>query len=72
MTSYIFTEPTCKDNNVKCNYWASIGECSMNPGYMLINCKKSCKQCGNNIYVIIYNSRIKIMSICTFSDSLIF
>lgn len=30
------------DNHDSCSYWASIGECSKNPGYMLENCKKSC------------------------------
>ena len=30
------------DNHDSCSYWASIGECAKNPGYMLVNCKKSC------------------------------
>ena len=30
------------DNNANCPYWASIGECSWNPGYMLSSCKLSC------------------------------
>jgi glutathione peroxidase len=31
-----------EDANENCNYWASIGECSKNPGYMLKNCALSC------------------------------
>jgi glutathione peroxidase-family protein len=30
------------DTHDNCAYWASIGECTKNPGYMLTNCKKSC------------------------------
>jgi hypothetical protein len=33
---------TCQDTNNYCSYWASIGECSRNPGYMLPNCCASC------------------------------
>ena len=36
----------CEDNHNDCGYWAGIGECQINPGYMLQNCKKSCNQCG--------------------------
>jgi len=35
----------CFDNNADCEYWASIGECGINPAYMLVNCKKSCSVC---------------------------
>ena len=31
------------DEHENCAYWASTGECGKNPGYMLVNCKKSCK-----------------------------
>ena len=31
------------DENGSCPYWASIGECNKNPGYMLHRCKTSCK-----------------------------
>ena len=36
----------CEDTNEKCDYWADIGECEANPGYMLINCQLSCGLCG--------------------------
>ena len=29
---------TCQDNNNSCDYWAGIGECNNNPGYMLQFC----------------------------------
>lgn len=35
----------CKDDNVQCSFWASEGECKINPNYMLQNCAKSCKEC---------------------------
>jgi len=31
-----------KDTNENCQYWASIGECDKNPGYMSKNCALSC------------------------------
>jgi len=37
----------CRDNNVNCGDWAQMGECSKNPAYMLVNCKKSCGKCGS-------------------------
>ncbi|XP_070211441.1 cysteine-rich motor neuron 1 protein-like [Littorina saxatilis] len=33
----------CEDANFACRFWASRGECTNNPGWMLKNCKKSCK-----------------------------
>ena len=36
----------CKDNNVKCPFWASAGECTRDRVWMLPNCRKSCNQCG--------------------------
>ncbi|XP_021955270.1 zinc metalloproteinase nas-15 [Folsomia candida] len=36
----------CEDNHKHCAYWAaSKGECVNNSAWMLVNCKKSCKQC---------------------------
>lgn len=35
----------CPDNNPNCPLWAEQGQCSANPGYMLANCRKSCKTC---------------------------
>ena len=37
---------TCLDSNSYCPTWANSGECTNNPGYMLINCKLSCNQCN--------------------------
>jgi hypothetical protein len=36
----------CSDKNQYCAYWASIGECSKNPNYMLPNCCASCSKTG--------------------------
>ena len=30
----------------ECAWWAEIGECTVNPMYMLISCAQSCKSCG--------------------------
>ncbi|CAL4108505.1 unnamed protein product [Meganyctiphanes norvegica] len=35
----------CRDWNEHCGYWAGIGECQRNPGYMLRMCPKSCNIC---------------------------
>ena len=43
---YTFAGSSCKDNNKSCSGWAANGECTKNPGYMLVNCKKSCNKCG--------------------------
>ena len=36
----------CNDDNERCKYWASRGECTKNPDYMNEACKKSCNKCG--------------------------
>lgn len=36
---------SCSDGHRSCGYWASVGECSANPNYMLSKCKKSCGEC---------------------------
>uniref|UniRef100_A0A7S4N7Z9 ShKT domain-containing protein n=1 Tax=Odontella aurita TaxID=265563 RepID=A0A7S4N7Z9_9STRA len=42
---------SCRNHHNSCQYWASIGECSKNPGYMLHYCKESCGQCsGGSCY----------------------
>ena len=40
---------SCVDGNKSCPHWAQSGECSKNPDYMLVNCKKSCDQCSSGI-----------------------
>ena len=37
--------PPCTDENSDCEYWASIGECEVNPHYMLSHCMVSCATC---------------------------
>ncbi|KAK3603705.1 hypothetical protein CHS0354_023311 [Potamilus streckersoni] len=37
-----------KHNTVECNRWAQTGECTVNPNWMLPNCRKSCKKCGGS------------------------
>ncbi|KAK7080398.1 Meprin A subunit beta [Halocaridina rubra] len=38
----------CEDEHRFCSDWASRGYCTLNPGYMLVNCKKSCDNCGGS------------------------
>ena len=43
----------CKNFNMQCDHWASVGECSKNPDYMHSACRASCGLCENtpqNIY----------------------
>merc|ERR1712113_616138 len=42
------TNPSCEDGYGDCGFWASIGECSNNPGFMSVNCKASCKTCPSS------------------------
>ncbi|CAL4080971.1 unnamed protein product, partial [Meganyctiphanes norvegica] len=35
----------CEDTNPSCSQWAANGECSKNPGFMLVNCRSSCYNC---------------------------
>mmetsp|Transcript_6505 Transcript_6505/g.11332 ORF Transcript_6505/g.11332 Transcript_6505/m.11332 type:complete len:248 (+) Transcript_6505:640-1383(+) len=35
----------CSDENAKCHFWATKGECSSNPKWMLDHCQKSCGSC---------------------------
>jgi ShK domain-like len=35
----------CTDQHEQCAYWSSLGECAVNPAYMLLNCPHSCKSC---------------------------
>merc|ERR1712142_591385 len=37
----------CRDDNNNCRSWSRNGECQKNPGYMLINCQKSCDVCSD-------------------------
>eukprot|EP00041_Stephanoeca_diplocostata_P021685 m.508831 g.508831 ORF g.508831 m.508831 type:complete len:403 (-) comp21887_c1_seq4:1632-2840(-) len=35
----------CEDKNVNCSWWAEIGECENNPGFLMSSCPKSCNVC---------------------------
>ena len=35
----------CKNENELCAFWASVGECDSNRGFMLVNCAASCRLC---------------------------
>ena len=39
-------ESSCVDNDKRCVFWASIGECTKSSKYMLENCRWSCKSCN--------------------------
>ena len=36
----------CKNDHEQCAFWASIGECDVNPSYMKINCAPVCQTCA--------------------------
>lgn len=38
----------CRDENLNCEKWAENGECSRNPEYMTLRCRKSCSFCHFN------------------------
>jgi hypothetical protein len=35
----------CVNDNHRCDYWATSGECEANPSYMHVACPKSCRIC---------------------------
>ena len=40
-----YDDDTCRNNNEKCKYWSSIGDCEIFPDYMLQNCPEACDEC---------------------------
>jgi hypothetical protein len=46
-TKYIHNhDDKCYDNEKEeCPRWAALGECNVNPNYMLVNCRYSCQTC---------------------------
>merc|ERR1712157_95453 len=36
---------TCRNKEALCAFWAAIGECEANPGYMKVSCAPSCHTC---------------------------
>ncbi len=39
------TPKDCIDRVTQCEFFASSGECSLNPGWMIVNCPVSCNSC---------------------------
>lgn len=39
----------CINKFKNCIEWASKGECSRNPPFMIANCRRSCTKCGKEI-----------------------
>lgn len=35
----------CVDRHNQCNIWKNNNECNINPGWMIVNCPKSCNKC---------------------------
>ena len=35
-------EPVCADDDPRCEFWSSLGECELNPDWMCTNCCSSC------------------------------
>ncbi len=47
-TAFSFLHGPCENshpNDVECEQWATVGQCSDNPEWMLINCEKACNSC---------------------------
>jgi 2OG-Fe(II) oxygenase superfamily len=40
----------CRNQDALCTYWASLGECEANAGYMLTSCGPACHSCDKIIY----------------------
>ncbi|CAD5124318.1 DgyrCDS12605 [Dimorphilus gyrociliatus] len=38
----------CNDMHGSCSYWAAKGQCNKYPGFMLKNCRRSCKACDSD------------------------
>jgi prolyl 4-hydroxylase len=38
-------QDNCKNNNELCSFWAAIGECEANVGFMKIQCAPACRTC---------------------------
>ena len=53
VSPYITPKPSCEDNHKWCKWWAGNGECKKNPSWMLVNCPKSCDQCGRPVRTVI-------------------
>jgi ShK domain-like len=43
--TYVHNDACYDEETNNCPEWAASGECSINPGYMLVNCRFSCQTC---------------------------
>ncbi|KAK3095013.1 hypothetical protein FSP39_009149 [Pinctada imbricata] len=48
---------TDKHNTRECRGWASKGECERNPGWMVPNCRQSCKKCDDGTCKNLYDDK---------------
>ena len=53
---------SCDDLNPKCGQLAELGECDTHPGWMTINCAKSCKHCHFHDYYVRCVNNPKLMN----------
>lgn len=44
-SKYTKVRELCKNTNSQCAFWATVGECDANPGYMHVNCAPVCFTC---------------------------
>ena len=59
MTKTVFVDPlykdvrdTCKNQEERCTFWASIGECEKNPSYMITSCGPACFACDKMVFEV--------------------
>jgi hypothetical protein len=48
LASSIVDDPACKDEDPGCPDWAADNQCSANPDFMMVSCRKSCNKCGGD------------------------
>eukprot|EP00038_Savillea_parva_P017543 m.20713 g.20713 ORF g.20713 m.20713 type:complete len:394 (+) comp3821_c0_seq1:35-1216(+) len=42
-------DTACEDKNANCSWWAEIGECQRNPGFLIYECPSSCNICRHSM-----------------------
>jgi hypothetical protein len=42
---YKLEDYACEDQHKSCPHWSELGECSANPNYMTVYCRRSCELC---------------------------
>jgi hypothetical protein len=58
----------CIDDNTDCAYWATSGECELNPGYMLESCKLSCDACDLHQHEVYLQDPVFVCGSCSVID----